>query len=96
MIKGDFYWRDLGSWDAFYDILPKDKKENVTLANCLNFDTHQTLIFSQRSKRTIATIGLENLIIVDTPDALLISNKDRTQEIKKLVGKLKRKQKYGI
>lgn len=91
MVKGSFYWRDLGSWDAFCDISPKDRKNNITWANCLNLETSQTLIFSQDPKKLIATIGLKDMVIIDTPDSLLICRKDKTQEIKKLVAKLKDK-----
>lgn len=96
MVTAKFYWRDLGSWDALCDVLPKDKKNNIILADSLNLDSMNTLIYSQDSKRLIATIGLKDLVIVDTPDALLVCKKERSQEIKKLVEVLKKKRKSCV
>lgn len=96
MVKGNFYWKDLGSWDAFYDISPKDKDYNVLLADSLNLESRGTLIFSYDRKRLIGTIGLEDLIIIDTPDSLLVCKKEKAQEIRKLVKKIKEKGKRNV
>ena len=96
MVKGNFYWKDLGSWDAFYDMSPKDKDNNVLFANSLNLESRGTLIFSHSRRRLIGTIGLEDLIIIDTPDSLLVCKKDKTEEIKKLVKKIKEKDKRNV
>ena len=88
LVPADFYWSDLGSWDALEELLRKDKNGNVLTANALDCGSQGICAFS-RGDRLIATIGLKNLIIADTPDALLICDKQKTQEVKKIVEKLK-------
>ncbi|MFH1678184.1 MAG: mannose-1-phosphate guanylyltransferase/mannose-6-phosphate isomerase, partial [Candidatus Omnitrophota bacterium] len=81
-------WSDLGTWASLDKILPKDK-----LANTINADT---VILGSKNitvlgkDRLIACLGLENLIIVDTPDALLITRKDKSEDVKTIVEKLKK------
>ncbi len=96
MVAAKFYWRDLGSWDALCDILPKDKKNNIILSDFVELDSKNTFVFSQTPKRLIATIGIQDLIIVDTSDALLICRKEKSQEVKKLVELLKKKRKKCV
>ena len=90
LIPADFRWTDLGSWDALEEILPKDKKGNLIQADSVDCDSRGICTFS-RSSRLIATIGLKDLIIADTPDALLVCNRNRTQDVKKIVEELKNK-----
>ncbi len=80
-------WSDLGSWQAWDEILRKDAKGNVFKADVLNLDSKNLTVVG--SQRLIATIGLEDLIVVDTPDALLITRKDKTEDVKKIVDILK-------
>lgn len=88
LIPVNFYWSDVGSWDALNEVLPKDKSGNVIQADCLDLDSRCISIFS-RANRLISTIGLKDIIIVDTPDALLVCDKNKTQDVKKLVQYLK-------
>jgi len=88
LIPADFYWTDLGSWDALSEIFPKDKKGNISNGDILNLDSHGVCVFS-RGNRFISTIGVNNVVIADTPDALLVCDRDKTQDVKKLVEKLK-------
>lgn len=88
LIPADFYWTDLGSWDALSEIFPKDKKGNISNGDTLNLDSHGVCVFS-RGNRLISTIGVNNVVIADTPDALLVCDRDKTQDVKKLVAKLK-------
>lgn len=96
MVKAGFDWHDLGSWDALYEILPKDRRGNILLSGHLGLDTAGTLIYSLIPKRFIATVGLKDTIIVDTDDALLVCKIGRSQEIKKLVELLKKKRKKCV
>ncbi len=80
-------WSDLGSWQAWDEILKKDSQGNIFKADVLNLESKNLTVVG--SQRLIATIGLENLIVVDTPDALLIARKDKTEDVKKIVGILK-------
>ncbi len=86
-------WNDVGSWDSLFEVLPGDENGNINLgANHLGLDTHGTLIESSDKDRLIVTIGAENLVIIDTPDALLVCPKERSQEIKQIVTMLKQQQ----
>ncbi len=86
IIRGDFGWADLGSWDTVYDELAHktDQEGNLIKANWHGIDTHDSLIYGTGPK-LITTIGVSNLVIVDTPDALLVTEKGRGQEVKKIV-----------
>jgi mannose-1-phosphate guanylyltransferase/mannose-6-phosphate isomerase len=96
MVEARFYWRDLGSWDAVYNELPKDSKNNVFSSNCVSLESNGNFIFSADTNRLITTVGIKNLIIVDTKDALLICNKSRAQDVKKIVEILKLKHKSCV
>jgi mannose-1-phosphate guanylyltransferase/mannose-6-phosphate isomerase len=87
-VPADFDWSDLGTWDALGELLQKDKNGNVLPGNSLDLGSSGLSAFS-RSNRLIATIGLKDLIIADTPDALLVCDKQKTQEVKKIVERLK-------
>lgn len=88
VIPADLGWVDVGTWELLYEGLTAGNLENVTKGEVLLLDTKGSLIYGY-DKKIVATIGLENLIIVDTPDALLVCPKDRAQDVKKLVEKLK-------
>jgi mannose-1-phosphate guanylyltransferase / mannose-6-phosphate isomerase len=88
LIPANFYWTDLGSWDALTEIFPKDKKGNIAHSNTLNVGSQGVCVFS-RGNRLVSTIGVNNMIIADTPDALLVCDRNRTQDVKQLVEKLK-------
>jgi mannose-1-phosphate guanylyltransferase len=90
VISLDAGWSDVGSWTALYDLMQQDSEKNVVHGEHIAVDTHASLIFGDT--RLIATIGMENMIVVDTPDALLICPQDRAQDVKKIVDELKRRQ----
>jgi len=83
----DLGWHDIGSWAALLEILPKDDDGNVIQARHLHHESSNVLVFSQ--DRLIATIGLQDMIIVDTGDAVLVMPADRAQEVKKIIQALK-------
>lgn len=89
MIPLDVSWSDVGSWDSVYEIMEKDEHHNVKIGNVCDMDTHNCLILG--SKRLISTIGLSDLIIIETEDVLLIGKKGESQKVKQLVEELKRK-----
>ncbi|NOZ05478.1 MAG: NTP transferase domain-containing protein [Chloroflexi bacterium] len=89
VVPADVGWSDVGSWAALLNILPSDSDGNVSLGDHLAMDTRQTLVYS--AGRMVATLGVEDLIIVDTDDVVLICPKDRAQDVKKLVDELARK-----
>lgn len=89
VVPGDFGWNDVGSWDALGAIFPTDNDGNIVKAKHLGINTRNSIIYS--SDRLVATIGVDNLIIADTADALLICPKDKAQEVKNMVELLKEK-----
>lgn len=92
MVPGDFGWSDIGSWRELHELSPLSIDGNVMLGDesgeHLFLDTQNCLIHS--SGRLVATIGLKNMIIVDTVDALLVCPKERAQEVKDLVERIKK------
>ncbi|WP_448377367.1 mannose-1-phosphate guanylyltransferase/mannose-6-phosphate isomerase, partial [Fervidobacterium sp.] len=90
----DIYWNDIGSWDSLYDALERDEKGNVILGNVLARDTENSLILG--GKKLIATVGLRDLVIVETDDAILITKKGATQEVKQIVEELKAKNRVEV
>jgi mannose-1-phosphate guanylyltransferase len=89
VIPVDIGWSDVGSWDALFDVIDLDPDGNVfkgASPNRITVDTRNTLIYSD--KLTV-TIGIDNLVIVDTPDVLMICHRDRTQDVKQVVAQLR-------
>ena len=87
VIPVDIGWSDVGDWAALSELLPADEEGNVVVGQHVGLDTRGCLIHG--SRRLVATIGLEDMIVVDTEDALLICPKERAQEVRDLVRKLK-------
>ncbi|MCP4166945.1 MAG: NTP transferase domain-containing protein [Chloroflexi bacterium] len=83
----DLGWDDIGSWAALLEVLPKDEFGNVNQASHLQHDSSNILAYS--SERMIATIGLHDMIVVDTDDCILVMPADRAQEVKVLIDKLR-------
>ncbi len=88
LITSNFYWTDLGSWEALSEVFPKDKKGNICSGDVLNLNSQGVCVFS-KGNRLVSTIGIKDTVIADTPDALLVCNRDKTQEVKQLVGLMK-------
>jgi mannose-1-phosphate guanylyltransferase len=89
VIPVDIGWSDLGSWANLLDLLPTDSDGNTTMGGeHAGIDTHNTLVFGDT--RLIATIGIKDMVIVDTPDALLVCPKEREQEVREMVRKLEK------
>ena len=89
MVPLDVTWSDVGSWDSVYDVLEKDDNQNVKIGNVLDIDTQNCLIMG--GKRLISTIGLSDLLVIETDDALLIGKKGESQRVKNLVEELKKR-----
>lgn len=87
VIPSNISWSDVGSFDALFEELPKDKNNNTKNENHISIDSKNNLVYG--NDKLIATVDVEDLIIVDTGDALLISKKGSSQKVKKVVEKLK-------
>lgn len=83
ILRTDIGWSDIGSWEALSSISEKDKYGNTLRGDTFTLETTNTFIRSE--SRLVASIGVENLVIIDTPDALLVTNKSKTQDVKKIV-----------
>jgi mannose-1-phosphate guanylyltransferase/mannose-6-phosphate isomerase len=88
VIPAEFEWSDVGSWEALWDIARKDAYGNAARGDVQMQDTKGSLVFGER--RLIATLGVEDLIIVDTDDALLVADRSRSQDVREVVEDLKR------
>ena len=87
MVEMNCDWNDLGSWDAVYESNKKDSHGNVKIGNVIEQNCKNSMLYS--SERLLAGVGLENVVIVETPDAILACNKDDTQGVKQIFEKLK-------
>lgn len=84
-------WSDVGSWDSLMDVMPLDEQGNVVLgAAPITLDTTQSLLFSEQEGRILVTIGLEDVIVVNTPDAILICKRGDSQKVREVVNLLKK------
>ena len=87
VVKLNAGWDDVGSWSALYDISKKDENQNVVKGDVIALDTTSSYI--RGGKRTIATIGLDDVVIVDSEDALLVAAKGKIQDVKKIAETIK-------
>lgn len=88
VIPSNIDWSDLGSFDALYEELPKDENGNTKNSKHISVDSHNNFIYAK--ERYIATVDVEDLIIVDTGDALLVSKKGSSQKVKAVVNEIKK------
>ena len=83
MVPLDAGWSDLGAWDAVWKVLPKDHEGNAHVGDVLTADCRHTLVHA--TSRLVSLVGVENLIVVETPDAVLVAEKSRSQGVKQIV-----------
>ncbi|NIT55060.1 MAG: hypothetical protein GWN00_02075 [Aliifodinibius sp.] len=90
VIPTDMGWNDVGSWETVYDISEKDKNQNAgEYKQLINIDSRKNYIYSPN--KAVAMVGLENIIVVDTGDALLVCKKSAAQDVKEAVEDLKKR-----
>ncbi len=89
VIPADIGWSDVGSWTALDDVSESDDQGNVIAGNVIDVGSRDSIIYAE--KRLVATIGLKDTVVVDTPDATLVCSKDRAQDVKKIVDELKKR-----
>jgi mannose-1-phosphate guanylyltransferase len=88
-------WTDLGDWNSLGEVLATVEQENLSIqANHVAEDTHSTLVFG--NNRTVATLGVENLVIVDTDDVVLVCHRNRAQDVRRIVQRLKENGDTGL
>ncbi len=89
IIPAELGWSDVGTWESIFDELVKNEKSNLVKGKHIGIDTKSSLIYG--GNKLIATLGVKNLVIVETDDAILICDKKRSSEVKKLVEKIRQK-----
>ena len=86
---GEIEWSDVGDWSALNEVLRTDEEGNVIRASHIGIDTSNSVILSSHSRegkgRLVATLGLSDIVIVDTDDILLVMDKDRAQEVRRII-----------
>ena len=87
VVRGAFSWNDIGSWKAIADLVPADADGNRIVGETITLDTQGCYI--QSDSRVVAAVGVRDLVVVDTPDALLLAHKGRVQDVKQVVSRLK-------
>lgn len=86
MVALDAGWNDLGAWDAVWNVLPKDANGNAHHGDVLISDSKNTLVHA--TSRLVSLVGVANLIVIETPDAVLVTDKSRSQDVKQIVMQL--------
>ena len=86
MVPLDAGWSDVGAWSSLWEISDKDEQGNAVQGDVILHETKNTYVRSE--KKLIATVGVENLVITETDDAILVANKDQVQDVKKIVEQL--------
>lgn len=90
-VPGDFGWNDVGSWDMMSVLHDADADGNILLGNTLAVNTTNSICYS--SGKLVSVVGLDNVVVVETPDAIMVCPKDRAQDVKLIVDKLAEQQK---
>lgn len=90
VVPADIGWSDIGSWTAVRDLSAPDERQNRSTTDAVFIDSQATYVHG--GQRLVATVGTNNLVIVDTPDALLVADADRVQDVREVVGRLKQRQ----
>jgi mannose-1-phosphate guanylyltransferase/mannose-6-phosphate isomerase len=89
VVPADIGWSDVGSWTALEEVTDKDASGNIISGNVVDIDSRDSVVYADQ--RLVATIGLRDTIVVDTPDATLVCSRDRAQDVKKVVDELKKR-----
>jgi mannose-1-phosphate guanylyltransferase/mannose-6-phosphate isomerase len=88
----DAGWSDVGSWSALHEAIPADASNNVCIGDVLTSDSHGCYLHS--TSRLVATVGLQDHVVIETKDAVMVAPKDRVQDVKNLVNELKKQGRY--
>lgn len=87
VVSMDAGWSDVGAWESVWQVSPKDAQGNAVLGDAMMIDSHNSLVVSEG--RLVACVGVDDLVVVETADAVLVTRKDRAQDVKKIVERLK-------
>lgn len=90
MVPLDAGWNDLGAWDAVWSVLPRDEAGNAHLGDVIAAGSRNTLVHA--TSRLVSLVGVQNLVVIETPDAVLVADKSRSQDVKHIVNALNQQQ----
>ncbi|MEY8688689.1 MAG: mannose-1-phosphate guanylyltransferase/mannose-6-phosphate isomerase [Leptothrix sp. (in: b-proteobacteria)] len=79
-------WNDLGAWDAVWQVAPKDAAGNAAIGDVMSSDSRNTLVHA--TSRLVSVVGLDDVIVVETPDAVMVADRSRSQDVKQIVNRL--------
>lgn len=94
VVPAEVGWHDVGSWGALDELLPQRGDGNVGVGEHVAIDTHRCVVYSP--KKVVATVGVDDLVIVETDDALLVCRKDQAQEVRRVIEELERRKLEGL
>ena len=86
MVALDAGWNDLGAWEAVWQVAPKDAQGNASVGDAIVKDSHNTLVHA--TSRLVSAVGLDNVVVVETADAVLVASRERSQDVKLIVNQL--------
>ncbi|OWQ88343.1 mannose-1-phosphate guanylyltransferase/mannose-6-phosphate isomerase [Roseateles terrae] len=86
MVPLDAGWNDLGAWEAVWQVAPKDNDGNASRGDAIIADSRNTLVHA--TSRLVSAVGLDNIVVVETPDAVLVADRSKSQDVKKIVNSL--------
>jgi mannose-1-phosphate guanylyltransferase len=91
---GDFGWNDVGSWNAVYELLERDAQGNSIELESIVLDSHNNFVDARG--KLVALVGVRDLIVVDTPDALLVASRDCAQKVGDVVKALEKRDRHDL
>ena len=94
VLPGDYGWSDVGSWTAAWELAPKDERGNAMVGEVVPVDSERCYVRAP-SDKVVAVVGLQDIVVVDTPDALLVMPRERAQDVREVVEALKRTGRIG-
>lgn len=94
VVPGEFGWNDVGSWDMLGVLREQDSNGNISVGNTVVIDSKNTTVYS--SGRLVSVVGVDNLVVVETTDAVMVCPKDKAQDVKKIVEELQRQGKEEL
>ena len=94
VVPGEFGWNDVGSWDMMNVLHEADENGNITLGDTIAVNTTNSIVYS--SKRLVALVDVDNLIVVETPDAIMVCRRDRAQDVKYIVDELESARRFDV
>lgn len=91
VMPADFGWADIGNWRTVADVLQSDKTENITKGETISVHSSSSLIYNLSKKQIVTTVGIENMVVIVTDDAVLVCSKNNAQDVKKVVEELQKR-----